>query len=260
MDVRPCEPWPAVWCCDLTGYSPAATGNALEAATEVLWALSGRQFGECVLEDLRPCREECGIYSNYGRPEWSGWGWPYPDLIAGQWYNLGCGGGCDGGCSCNTVEQFILPMKVTRIVDIVIDGQIVPTGSYRLDNHRFVVRTDGGGWPHCNDLSVSFGPGSWSVTVVVGEPVPKLGQLAVGELACELAKLCNDEECVLPTNARRVTRQGVTVDTPDVKAVIETGALGLQFVELFIASYNPSRLAYASTSRSPDRPPLRYPT
>lgn len=258
----PCEPWPAVWCCDLTGYSPAATGMALEAATEVLWALSGRQFGECVLEGLRPCREECGSEYSYMYPplDWGGWDWPYPALIDGQWFNLGCAGGCTGDCSCNTVSQFMLPMQVLRIVEIIIDGVPVPTGSYRLDNWQYVVRTDGGEWPWCNDLSITSGPGAWSVSVVVGKEVPTMGQFAVGELACEILKLCENEDCVLPVNARRVTRQGVTVDTPEVVRILENGAFGLTSVDMFVAMVNPNRITGRARSYSPDRPPWRFPT
>lgn len=260
MDIGPCEPWPAVWCCDLTGATPAATGMALQAATEVLWGLSGRQFGECIVNDLRPCRSECGIFNFYDRPEWAGWGWPRPALIAGQWYNLGCGGSCSGGCSCNTVEEFVLPVQASRIVQIVIDGEVLPTGSYRMDNFRYVVRTDGGQWPWCNDLSIDFGPGAWSVTIAVGKEVPITGQLAVGELACEIIKMCAFEDCALPTNARRITRQGVTVDTPEITAKLQNGAMGLEYVDMFVATFNPNRLASRSKSYSPDVQGARYRT
>lgn len=255
MNIGPCEPWPAIWCCDLIGASPAATGYALEAATEVLWALSGRQFGECLITGLRPCRDECADV--YGSAPWHSaslqYQWPSPALINSQWYNLGCGG-CLGACTCNTVSQFTLPSGATRVVAIYIDGEVMPTGSYQTFNHRYVERIDGGEWPRCND------DGLWTITVAVGAEVPVIGQMAVGELACQIYSLCGDNDCELPVNARRVTRQGVTVDTPELTSIVATGALGLQYVNSFLAAFNPNQLQSRSRSFSPDNPAMRYPT
>lgn len=262
MNIGPCEPWPAIWCCSLVGRSATVTGNALMAATEVLWGLSGRQLGECTISGLRPCREECGIYSN-PLYQWS-WdannGWPYPSLVDGRWYNLGCAGGCGDSCSCNTVHQFTLPLNVNRVSRIVIDGDVVPTGSYQVYNWRYVVRSDGGEWPWCNDPAILSGPGAWSVDVVVGDEVPVIGQMAAGELACQIMQLCCNEECELPVNARRVTRQGVTVDTPELTTIVATGSLGLPYVNEFLAMVNPSQIKSRSRSYSPDTMRTRFPT
>jgi len=245
----PCEIWPIEWCnCNLSGASPAATGQAALAATEVLWALSGRRFGVCQVT-VRPCRDEC---------EQTGIIWPavdsypFPTLLDGSWYNVGCLGGCVGACSCNTVSQFTLPGPVDQIVQIVIGDEIVPTGSYRLDSARFVVRTDGGNWPVCNDLSKSSGPGTWRVTYRAGLEVPMLGQMAAAELACEFLKKLSGLECKLPSRVTNISRQGVSMTLLDPQDFLTEGRIGLYLSDLFIKTFNPNHLASRSRVYSPD--------
>jgi hypothetical protein len=223
------------------------------AATEVLWALSGRQFGECSVT-VYPCPEHCDA-SQYAVP-W-GWGdssWPHPALVEGTWYNLGCAG-CGDDCSCNTVEQFVLPGPVSSITEVRVDNQVVPTGSYRLDNHRFVVRTDGGTWPICND-------GGWSVTLVHGAEVPSLGLMAAAELACEFVKACTPgvKDCRLPQRVVSMVRQGVSQQFLDPNALLKDGKIGLYLSDLFIQSTNPSKLASRPRVYSPDAPLVRVPS
>jgi len=242
--VGPCSPWPfECGCCKIDGASPAVTGAAIVAATEVLWAASGRRFGECLVEGLLPCPEDC--------PDVSGGSWPSPALIGGSWFNLGCGGGCVGPCSCNTVEAFLLPAPVTRVVEVVVDGIVVPTGSYRLENWRRVVRTDGGRWPRCND-------GTWTVSVVVGKEVPQLGLLAAAELACEMVKACvPGQECRLPARVQMITRQGITQQFIDPQEFLKEGRVGLYMSDLFIQTFNPFGLKSRPRVFSPDAPSRR---
>jgi hypothetical protein len=252
----PCSPWPAVFCCDLTGESVAFTGVALEAASEVVWALSGRQFGTCTVT-LYPCRDDCNQYSPLFRSsmvDWGGAQWPYPSLIDGAWYNLGCSGGCIDQCSCNVSSRFTLPQPISAIVSITIDGEVVPTGSYHVEDFLHVVRDDGLEWPHCND-------GSWFVTVTFGVQVPKLGELAVGELMCEFVKACtSDSTCKLPQRVQTLTRQGVSMTLIDPEEFLDEGKTGLYLVDLFIRTVNPSGLARSASVHSPDIPRARMRT
>jgi hypothetical protein len=247
----PCAAWEPIWCCELTAAQEAVTGTAVAAATEVYWALSGRQFGECQVT-LRPCREDC-VPAGWSGPAWGGG--PVPALIDGQWLNLVCGS-CAGECSCSALSEFVLPGPVARVVEIVVDGAVVPTGSYRVDDWRRVVRTDGGRWPACNDLSKpATEPGTWQVTAAVGAGVPTLGRMAVGELACEIAKGCaGDDDCRLPFNVVQLVRQGVTISFPTIMELLEAGVLGMEFGDLFIRTYNPGGLASRPLVLTPDRP------
>lgn len=255
----PCAPWDPVWICDVSAESPTATGIAAEAATSIVWALSGRQFGTCTTT-LRPCRRTCyndGWWTQYGLP-WSnisaGRGYDYGTGYFGFWFDLSCGS-CSGGCSCSEVSEVVLPSPVNSIVRVMMDGTPMATGSYRVDNNRFLVRTDGLRWPRCNDLSKDdTQPGTWSVTAAYGQDVPMAGRLAVGEMACEILKAMSGEDCRLPAGIQALTRQGVSISYPEVGELFNKGRTGLYLVDAFITTVNPARLTTRSRVYSVDRP------
>jgi hypothetical protein len=239
----PCQPWTPIWCapCALPTASPAITGWAVQAATEVLWEQSRQRFGLCT-STVRPCRRDC---SGGGWPfadQWWEWGtpttWPRPVLWAGAWMNIACGS-CPGTCSCTDLEEAILPAPVSTVDQVKVDGQVLPPSAYRVDNWRLLVRVDGGLWPVCQDLSKEdTQPGTWSITVTVGEAVPVLGQLAVGELACEMTRACLGEDCRLPANLASLARQGVNISFPTDQNIDDR----LYFVRQFLDTVNPDRL------------------
>lgn len=251
-DFGPCADWPCRWICDVSSESPTATGAAVTAATYVLWALSGRQYGTCTTT-LRPCRRECyddAWWNTYAAP-WS----TYTDYVGSTypWFVLGCGG-CRGSCSCSQISEVLLPSPVQSITTVKLDGVAAPTGSYRLDNDRLLVRTDGQVWPRCNDLSKDDTQvGTWSVTAVYGQPVPKMGEVAMGELACEILKAMNGEECRLPAGVTQLTRQGVSISVPDIGAIFQDGRTGLYLVDMFLISANPKKIMQRGRIYSPDR-------
>lgn len=254
--LPPCEDWPITWTCDVSTASPAVTALAVTSATEVLYALSGRRFGVCEVTS-RPCREEC-----YDTPfytdllPWTG-SYPMPALIGGSWFNLACGG-CGRNCSCSTVSEVILPSPVFQIVQVKVDGTPLATGSYRLDNNRILVRTDGNVWPLCNDLSRDDTEvGTWSITAQYGEPIPDLAQLAMGELACEIVRAATGGDCRLPPGVTQLVRQGVTISYPDVGELLKNGRTGLYLVDLFLATYNPNALKRRSRVYAVDKAPFR---
>lgn len=257
----PCEPWAALWnTCDLPAGSAAVTGTALAAASEILWAMSGRRFATCPTT-MRPCRETCGDW--YNTDGWWNWGggWPQPRFFQGVWTNVVCGQ-CGDGCSCTFVSKIRLPMPVASVVNVTIDGVVLPPSAYRMYDYRDLVRQDGAEWPLCNDLSKPDGqPGTWSVTVTVGEPVPVAGQLAVAELATEFVKalLC-DAGCQLPAPVQQLSRQGVSMSFLDPNEVFANGRLGLRFSDMFLSAYNPDGLRAPSRVYSVDTPMGRIPT
>lgn len=251
----PCrESWTVLdefWTCPLPVGSEAVTGVAIEMATDVLWALSGRQFGLCT-KLLRPCRREC--YDTFSPLYDSGYGtlptigdqsWPFPALIAGQWYNLACGS-CGGTCSCSVIHEATLPSNLHDVVEVKVDGVALVAGTdYRVDNNRLLVRLGGDDWPICNDLNLDDDqPGTWSVEVTVGRPLPPLGRAALGALTLEFIKslLC-DSTCALPKPVQSISRQGVNMTFLDPQQVFTNGQTGLYVPDLFIQSVNPRRLA-----------------
>jgi hypothetical protein len=254
---EPCEPWEPFWACDVACLSPTVTGQAVEIATGVMWALSGRRFGYCT-QTLRPCARTCP--ENAPSYDWGSM-YPLPALIGGFWYNLTCGL-CGDSCSCTELSEVLLPGPVAEITLIKIDGEPLVTGAYRVDNGNRLVRTDGGKWPFCNDLSKpDTEAGTWSVTYKTGSPIPAAGSLAVGELACELSKsLAQDSTCRLPRSVTSTIRQGVTINYADITKMLEGGNTGLFLVDLFIQTYNPHHLAQRPRVWSPDIPTPRTQT
>lgn len=258
----PCGPWDVVWTCDVSCESPTVTAQAVELATEVVWALSGRQFGLCEVT-LRPCRHECqsfpwpgdGTYAG-NWVQWAGSSWISPTLIAGQWFNVVCGK-CTTGCSCSSISEVVLPAPVHDVVQVKVDGVVVSGSGYRLDDNRLLVRL-GADWPSCNDLSLAdTEPGTWSVTARYGLEVPVGGGWAVGELACQLIRARNGEDCRLPANVTQLVRAGATLQFPDVIELIENRLTGLYLVDQFVTTWNPNRLTRRSAVYSVDTPPHR---
>lgn len=252
----PCESWPVTWVCDVSCESPTVTAQAVELATEVVWALSGRQFGLCEVT-LRPCRRDCADFPWPNQPtEWAGTSWLSSALINGQWFNIVCGR-CSRGCSCSTISEILLPAPVHSIVEVKIDGAVVSGSEYRLDDNRILVLLDGD-WPSCNDLALpDTEPGTWSVTARYGVEVPTGGSWAVGELACELIRARNGEDCRLPKDVQQLVRQGVTLQFPNILELIDSGKTGLYLVDQFIATWNPHGLKRRSGVYSVDNPPHR---
>lgn len=182
-----------------------------------------------------------------------------PALVGGAWFNLTCGA-CSGDCSCKTLQRVQLPGPVTRIIGVKIDGAPMATGSFKLYDERTLLRTDGL-WPICNDLSKDDSqPGTWSVTASLGVPVPNSGQLAMGELACEILKALQGKDCRLPRMVTQLVRQGVTIQLPGLGEQLKEGLVGLTFVDLFIKAVNPARLPARSRVYSIDRPRPRRQT
>lgn len=249
----PCTTWdpPTAWCCNLTGASAAVTGDALQAATEVLYNLSGQRFGLCE-QTLRPCRRDCD-------DGWVGSGsYPQPALINGQWFNLVCGS-CGDNCSCAFLSEALLPGPVYDITTVKVDGVELAPDDYRLDDFHILVRLGGEAWPWCNNLTLDDSEvGTWSVTARFGEPVPALGALAVGELACELAKLLAcDSSCRLPAPLQSLNRQGISLTFIDPNEVFTDGRTGLYAPDLFIQTYNPHGLRGRARSYGLDSPTFR---
>lgn len=236
-----CQSWEPLWPvgCALPTTDVAVQDTALAMASEVLYALTARQFGLCTTT-LRPCRREC-----YGASWWQGNNWlPFTQTItprAGSyWLGMSCGS-CGSDCSCANVSEVALPGPIYFVTEVKVDGvALVPDVDYRLDNNRLLVRL-GAEWPTCNNLNLAdTQPGTWSVTAEAGVPVPVLGQTAVGILAIEFMKalLCSND-CMLPKPVQSIARQGVNVTFLDPNEVFANGRIGLYIPDLFIQTYNP---------------------
>lgn len=248
LDSGPCQNWPYI--CDAFPEEPtvdqqALIDQAVQAATEALWNRTRRMFGLCSVK-LRPCAKDCmsgAIWSSWWT-SWgasTGWTWPFPALVGGQWINLACGF-CGDNCSCTRLAEVQLPYPVAEIEQVMVDGAVLDPSAYRVDDWRKLVRIDGGEWPRCNNLNLADTEvGTWSVTASYGEQVPTLGSLAVGELASQIYLRCTGGKgCTLPAaTVQQVTRQGVTKVFFDANTAFKSSKIGLYYPDLFIATYNP---------------------
>lgn len=223
-----CEDWPIRWACDITDVDDDLLDLARLSAQSVLWGMTGRRYGLCetVQEFRPPCDSPC--VRPYRR-----------DFGPGVEYALG-----QDAHDCCALH---LPSKPVReVVEVRVDGELLDESEYRLE--RDVLRRLGSCWPCDDDCSEP----PVQVTYVWGIDVPPLGQLALGELACEILNGLRGLDCRLPSNAISVTRQGITVDLGDAETLYDQFRVGLPLVDMFINQANPNRLRMPSTVHSPD--------
>jgi hypothetical protein len=95
--VGPCA-WeiPFNTCCDCWEETdPATRDAAIEYATTIMWAATGKQFGLCP-QTIRPCGRTCRE-DNFSGYHWSN-GVYVPYIFNGVWRNCFCGCHGDRGC------------------------------------------------------------------------------------------------------------------------------------------------------------------
>lgn len=250
-ETVPC-PWPIQPCGPLPDEEDSSYEELLAASTEILWALSGRQYGCCPVT-IRPCRA-----CKDGNPS-GDWG---ARLRDGLWINLPCVSCGVNSCSCSEVCEVRLPGPVCEINEVMLDGEVLAETAYRVDNSDLLVRVDGGCWPNCQELSLpTTEVGTWSVTYDRGIPVPPAGQRALGELMSELWKACRaDGTCILPKRVQTLTRQGVSMVMLDPMDFLAHGRTGLYFVDLWLTAVNPHGRPSGARVISPDTPLQRETT
>lgn len=200
-----CE-WPADLSCfegDLQTADPDRVQVAVDTATEILWALTGRRYGVCPAEyrvqasACRPCA---------------------PTLFDGEWYNIDPGA---GWCTGVWLPQPVF--EVTRVLDAdggELNWRATEYGVDVLGTPAVVEYERGIPVPHTAGYMV--------------------GRLAFQRyLQC----IGDRKRCQLPQNTTSVTRQGVTVQMADPTEVMNMGGTGLPDVDAWIKAHNPYGLA-----------------
>lgn len=223
-----CEAWPITWPCDTTNSDPTLVAAAQEAAQQLLWSLTGRRYGLCSTTEAYRlnCSTPCGN--------------PYGDRF-GPGVDWELGGERRYCC------RIHLASRPVRSIDLVeVFGDPIDPSGYTLE--RDTLLRLGECWPCEQTCDVA----PVQVTYTWGIDVPALGQLAMGEMACEFLAAFEGADCRLPSNAISVTRQGVSVDLGDAQTLFQMGRTGLPISDAFIRSVNPNRLQSASAVFSPD--------
>jgi len=275
----PCVDWitteEAAECCSAAGIGTDfdLMANAVSAASQLLFELSGRQFlGECT-RTVRPCQPYCSCWgadwlvSPAQVPQVPLWSW-------GFWGSAGWGWGyesCGNVCGCGPLSRILLAdFPVTDILSVKIDGAVLAATEYRLDEYKWLTRmaaADGSKqfWPSCQRLDLpSTESGTWEVTYSHGMSPPVLGQEAAKQLACQIYLQCasggSSADCKIPEGTTKLTRQGIQIEKAPFVAwglKDKNWATGLVNVDAFLSAYNPNRLRRRPSVWSPDVP--RYP-
>ena len=270
--MPPCTDWITVddvaACCNVETSSGAEFADVIGPAQDILYELTGRLYsGECGPLTVRPCTDNCGCfpfqtlaYAGGGsRMIWTGqyWGW-------WSWW-----GAESQNCGCGCLPQVKLSgYPVQAVSEVKINGDILAPTEYRLDEQRFVTRTNDDMWPVCQNLSLDDDQeGTFSITYTYGQDPPELGVSAAAQLACELYKECAGGAagtCALPKGTTRVTRQGITVERLAFTSWGFTGRgtrggrmsgwqTGLPLVDAFLNTYNRTGLLRRPTFWAPGK-------
>lgn len=187
------------------------------------------------------------------------------------WYGTcGCGNSI-GSCGCPPAAEIRLPGPVWQDlspgcphgdlyrVEVWINGWRQPFANYRLLDDGHLVSTCHP-WPVWQDLTRPLQPhleplacqdecppevvenqcaGTWGIRYWRGNPVPTGGVDAVTELACELWRMCQGNECRLPRGVQNIMREGVSYTLIDQS---EDWLAYLPHINAWINTVNPAGL------------------
>lgn len=240
-------------CIGVEAITDGVAEAAAQLASSVLYEMTGRRWPGLAERVVRPAAR----YRTVGPPPdprvtrqamwlevppgWSeSWGWydaDDPSDIAGR-------------------RQVMLGFyPVVSIVEVRIDGQVVDPASYRVDEGKWLVRTDGDLWPCRQKWWLDDGtPGTWSVKFMAGVEPPADARTVAAVYACELAKGMAGMECQLPARTQSISRQGVSQVLFDPLDLVADGMVGLPMVDTWVKSINPEKRKRHARIVSPDVP------
>lgn len=233
--------WPADPACFSSEWDAMDAGlraRALALASSALRGLTAYRVGGCPVT-VRPCAPRGYIaafvpfYGSYGSD------WMQPGInTSGHWVNS-CG--CSGGCGCSITGSITLPAPIGEIVEIKVDGNIIPEADYAIVNGNAVVWIGAGPSPFPASQNLSLPdtePGTFSITYLNAYPVDGIGAQAAALLAMEFAKACKPKgKCALPRGVTEVVRNGVSFTIE--AGMFPNGSTGIDIVDAFIEQWNP---------------------
>ncbi len=228
-----CEPWVDALDVDCAGVDDLdLLERAVSAASNVLYALSGRQFSGLCTDVVRPCRWGDGCWA-YG--PFDGWG---------RVPRVGCL--CTGPVACSRNHDALpLPHRpVVSVTEVLVDG-VALNEDWVIVDDRWAVRRSPERWPTTQYLDrLATEADTWQVTYTYGTAVPADAVEAARALACELAKGWTGGDCALPAGVTSVIAENVSYDLAPADAAGLGGRLGMvPAVDLFLRARNPHRLS-----------------
>jgi hypothetical protein len=228
------EPWAThddVLGDDCAGIDSDEVDEACVIATDILWNLTGRRWSGVGTDTVRPQAQ----WRKFDGPKM--W-WPQA-LSDGYalWGYCSCHRGRETGCA--SVPEIRLPSRpiVAGSVSVKIDGAAF--ADFRLDDGDRLVRTDGDGWPCCQDLLLGDDqPNTFSITWRYGRQPPVAGKRMAALYGCQLALAFNPDttgRCRIK-NAVQVTRQGSSTGRVDPTTLAPNGLTGLPEVDAWVGA------------------------
>lgn len=217
-------------------------------ATDILWNLTRRRWSGICSDAVRP------------QAQWKKWDGPpawWPSLLAqgaqAPWGFCTCHRGRETGCA--RVPELRLPRGpvIPETISVMLDG--APFTEFRLDDSRWLVRTDGHGWPCCQNLLADDSePNTFSVAYQFGSRPPAAGVKMAALYGCQLTlAAAGSSACKLPARVVRVSRQGTTSSMTEPATLIEKGQVGLPIVDTWIAAVNKGNASRRATLIVPGR-------
>jgi hypothetical protein len=146
------------------------------------------------------------------------------------------------------IEAVSLPGPVGAVTEILINGVALDASRYRVEDGRWLVRTDGQPWPEESG-------DNFVVTYLNSYPVDEMGAHAAGVMAYEWYKAIAKPKgtaCRLPSNATNVSRQGITIEI--ATGMFPEGVTGMPEIDAYLMLFNPFGLRVAPRVYSPDLP------
>lgn len=201
--------------------------TVLDEASDMLAILSGlRVHGVCT-RTVRPFGNESCLPESV----WSLSGAP------GPWYLQGS-----------------VPLRGPRtdVVEVMIDGVVLPPSEYRLVQDRYLTRV-GAAWPTSNSVTGNdTDVGVWSITYRFGYPPDFLTKAAAVELTCEMLDFYGTGSSNLPDGVVAANIQGAQVSLQGRAEALAEGADELvPAISRFLGIYAPDGQA-RSTIWSPE--------
>lgn len=259
----PCTEWvtvgevasdPRAKTSDGSPLSRSILQTQIDVASEILYRLTARLFAGVCSDVVRPTSR--WYRTSYELPsQWL------------RWYGRGVGGVTPWNPhryegSGPTSELTLGAYPIREISEIRIDGAVVDPTTYRVDDLRWLVRTDptGIGWPVSQDLTKDsrVDANTFQVAFKWGSAPPVGGVEAAKTYAIELAKGASGDECALPDRVTSLQMQGVSMALLDPMTFLDSGKVGIYSVDAWIKSVNPTGARRRSGVLSPDLPrPVR---
>ena len=234
---------------DLVDPTSPYAADAAEAASFVLFHLSGRKYGGVHTITEEYC--QVGLdqiwastyYGPYGRPMLpgpSGYPMMYPELRYGVITNR-VGGQC-GHCGCTHLLR-LRGGPVREITSVKVGGSELGPSSYAIYDYSFIAAPNDC-WLTCDDVEVTYS---------YGTAPPALGRIAAKALADQyLLAMAGDDDCTLPQRVTQISRQGVSWTLLDPQEFLDKGRTGIYQVDLFLATVNPDGAKMRARVFSPD--------